>query len=122
MTRVKEDKVREDRIMMEVVVDAYDEEERAMGWYYYVSEEAEYPFEAECIEERRVSPLKKGEKVKVLETAPAEDCEREIFVEIEWSGRTMGVPLSQLKPVNADSKTQEVVEDWHYWTAQGYEF
>ena len=122
MTRVKEDKVREDRIMMEVVVDAYNEEERAMGWYYYVSEEAEFPFEAECIEERRVSPLKKGEKVKVLQTAPAEDCEREIFVEIEWSGRTMGVPLSQLKPVNVDSKTQEVVEDWHYWTSQGYEF
>ncbi len=80
--------------MMEVIVDAYNEEEQAMGWYYYVSEEAEYPFEAECIEERRISPLKKGEKIKVLQTVPAEECEHDIFVEIEWSGRTMGSPVS----------------------------
>ena len=28
-------KIREERIEMEVVVDAYDESERTMGWYYY---------------------------------------------------------------------------------------
>jgi hypothetical protein len=33
---MKEDKKRERRIDMEVVVDAYDEVERAMGWYYYI--------------------------------------------------------------------------------------
>ena len=31
---VKEDEAREHRIAMEAVVDAYDEIERAMGWYY----------------------------------------------------------------------------------------
>ncbi len=35
MSRVEKDESREERILMEVVVDAHDEEERAMGWYYY---------------------------------------------------------------------------------------
>jgi Calcium binding len=35
MARVK-DEVREQRIVMEAVVDAYDSGERAMGWYYYL--------------------------------------------------------------------------------------
>jgi hypothetical protein len=30
----KRDEEREARISMEVVVDAHDDEERAMGWYY----------------------------------------------------------------------------------------
>lgn len=31
--------VREERITMEVVVDAYDEMERAAGWYYYLEDQ-----------------------------------------------------------------------------------
>jgi hypothetical protein len=31
----KRDEAREERISMEIVVDAYNEVERAMGWYYY---------------------------------------------------------------------------------------
>jgi hypothetical protein len=34
MPTIKEDKAREHRIEMEIVVDAYNEIERAMGWYY----------------------------------------------------------------------------------------
>jgi endonuclease I len=37
MTKIERDENREERIDMEVVVDAYDEEERAMGWYYYLA-------------------------------------------------------------------------------------
>jgi Calcium binding len=33
MVGVKKDDAREHRIDMEVIVDAYDEQERAMGWY-----------------------------------------------------------------------------------------
>ena len=36
MSKIEKDEVREHRIAMEVVVDAYDEMERAMGWYYYL--------------------------------------------------------------------------------------
>jgi len=30
------DEMREERIAMEAVIDAYDSIERAMGWYYYL--------------------------------------------------------------------------------------
>ena len=36
MPKVKRDEIREERISMEAVVDAYNEDERAMGWYYYL--------------------------------------------------------------------------------------
>lgn len=46
---LEKDNDREDRIDMEVVVDAYASDERAMGWYYYVSDNCNFPFKAKCI-------------------------------------------------------------------------
>ncbi len=43
------DEVREERIMMEIVVDAYGPEEQAMGWYYYLEGQLQFPFLAHCI-------------------------------------------------------------------------
>jgi hypothetical protein len=40
------DPEREHRIDHEVVVDAYDSEERAIGWYYYLQEKITFPFKA----------------------------------------------------------------------------
>ena len=34
---------REERIIMEIVVDAYDEQERAMGWFYYLADIIQFP-------------------------------------------------------------------------------
>ncbi|HEX9900577.1 MAG TPA: calcium-binding protein, partial [Candidatus Methylomirabilis sp.] len=67
---VKENKARERRIAMEAVVDAYDEAERAMGWYYYLEGRLKVPFRARCNAKRPVSPLRVGEEVKVLGMAP----------------------------------------------------
>jgi hypothetical protein len=36
MSSVEYDESREKRIEMEIIVDAYNEEEQAMGWYYYL--------------------------------------------------------------------------------------
>jgi len=44
MPRVQEDPVREKRIEMEIMVDAYDESERAMGWYYFLEDKLSFPF------------------------------------------------------------------------------
>jgi hypothetical protein len=122
MSRPQKDEIREERITMEIVVDAYGEEERAMGWYYYLESVMTFPFKVECITERKTSPLRKGEKVKVLGMSPEDDCQKEIFVQIELQGREMGVPLAQLRPIKVDEQTQEAVEDWHYWVNMGYEF
>ena len=90
----KEDKEREERIAMEIVVDAYDEEERAMGWYYYLDDTLGFPFRARCLGKRSTSPLKKGDEVEVTGLADAEECEREMFVTIRWERRKLDVPLS----------------------------
>lgn len=36
MPAIESDDSREERIELEIVVDAYNEAERAMGWYYYL--------------------------------------------------------------------------------------
>jgi|SRR6266568_8897671 len=70
MSAIKVDKIREERIEMEIVVDAYGEEERAMGWYYYLADKLQFSFKAACIAERTVSPLSVGDLVEVVKMAP----------------------------------------------------
>ncbi len=122
MITKKIDKTREHRIDMEIVVDAYGSEERAMGWYYYLEDKLEFPFKAKCIQERPVSPLKKGETVDVLAMAPEEECQHDMFVQIRWEDRKLAVPLAQLKDVSAGEDTKEAIEDWYYWVVMGYQF
>jgi hypothetical protein len=122
MDRVQKDETREHRISMEAIVDAYGPEEQAIGWYYYLEDRIQFPFEARCIQTRRISPLKEGELVNVICMAPEDECMREMFVEIQWQSRTFGVPLAQLQPLDVDEATEESVEDWHYWVGRGYEF
>ena len=122
MAKVTRDEEREERITMEVVVDAYGPEEQSMGWYYYLLDTMQFPFTAVCTSKRRTSPLKEGAAVQVLGMAEISDCEREMFVEIDWEGDTLAVPLSQLEAPEADEETQQAIADWHYWVNRGYEF
>jgi len=122
MTEREKDETREERIMMEIEVDCYDGYERAMGWESYLDDVMKFPFQVQCIEARRVSPLEEGEIVPVISILPMEDPSSEIFAEIEWGGRKMGVPLSQLEGVDVDEETEEAIEDWRYWTQRGYGF
>jgi len=61
MPRMKENKARERRIEMEAVVDAYNAEERAMGWYYCLEERLKIPFNAPCKSKREISCSPAGE-------------------------------------------------------------
>ena len=117
-----EDKDRENRIMMEIIVDAYDESERALGWYYYLEQKLNFPFFSQCIAKRVISPLKVGDEVEVIGMPNEDECQRELFVTIKWEKDGLAVPLSQLKVIQADKQTEEAVEDWHYWVSQGYQF
>jgi Calcium binding len=114
---------REQRITMEIIVDAYDEQERAMGWYYYLQDHLRFPFTATCIAKRAISPLRVKDEVEVIGMPGEDECEHEMFVTIRWEKEGLAVPLSQLKPIAAtDNETQQAVEDWHYWVKMGYQF
>ena len=118
---IETDEVRERRITVEAVVDAYNEQERAVGWYYYLEGKLNFPFLSHCATRRSTSPLKVGDEVEVIGMAPAEDCEHDMFVEMNWDEESLAVPLSQLEVIDADDQTREAVEDWLYWIKKGYQ-
>jgi len=122
MLEIKENRRREQRIDSEIIVDAYDETERALGWYYYLENKLNFPFRARCIGRRLTSPLAEGEVVQVEAMAPEDECMHEMFVEIVWQGRKLAVPLSQLQPIKVDIEARGAVKDWHYWVTRGYQF
>lgn len=104
---------RDERIRTEVIVDAYTADEQAISWCYYLEDKLSFPFEADCIERRAVSPLQEGEVVTVVGIIT--EVIQEMFVKIEWHGRRFGVPLAQLEPIDPGPKTREAINDWHYW-------
>lgn len=122
MPKPRINRAREDRIEMEVVVDAYGSDERAMGWYYYLDEKLAVPFEARVRTGLPSSPLSVGDKVEVLGMAPEQACEADMLVWVRWPKRKLAVPLSQLVALIEDEATNEAVADWHYWVSHGYEF
>jgi len=67
MRKPSKDKIREDRIHNEAIVDTYGPEEQAMGWYCYLEEKLHFPFRGKCIAQRATSPLRKGQEVQVID-------------------------------------------------------
>jgi hypothetical protein len=122
MKRRSRDEEREQRITMEIVVDAYTPEEQAMGWYYSLQDRLHFPFVASCIAERSISPLRVGDEVEVVGMGPEAECQHEMFILIGWERRrALAVPLAQLEGVAVDEQTRQAIEDWQYWVAQGYD-
>jgi Calcium binding len=121
MRRPPRDEEREQRITMEIIVDAYGPAEQAMGWYYSLEDQLRFPFLARCGAERAISPLRVGDEVEVVGMAPEEECAHEMFVLTRWDRGTLAVPLSQLEGVAVDEQTRQAIEDWRYWVARGYE-
>jgi hypothetical protein len=123
MSKVERDESREHRIDMEIIVDAYNEEEQAMGWYYYLDNKLNFPFKAKWITSGRTS---ESEEVEVVNMSSEEDCQKEMFVEVLYKEGTVedvfSVALSDIEPIESDDETQEAIADWHYWVHMGYEF
>lgn len=113
---------REARIIDEIIVDAHTNEERAMSWYYYLESELRFPFEAECVKQWPISPLRKGEKIQTTGLAPAEHCVHQILVQGQCGDRSLSVPLAQLRLIGTDKATAQAIADWHYWVAHENEF
>ena len=69
-----------------------------MGWYYYLDGRLRFPFQAKCVRRAATSPLRVGEIVTITKMAPENDCGSDMVVLTRLSGRSFGVPLSQLQP------------------------
>jgi hypothetical protein len=53
-----------------------------MGWYYYLEDKIRFPFQANCIAAKVVSPLRKGETVEVHGMAPEDACSADILRDV----------------------------------------
>ena len=112
-SRPAKSKAREDRIQMEIVVDAYGPEEQAMGWYYYLEEKLTFPFRAKCIAERRISPLREGDKVVLRWSARA--THQGDFVGVAGTGKPITMSGTETWLIR-EGKLQE---EWAHWDALG---
>ncbi len=122
MSDIEKDEAREERIHMDIIVDANGGDEQALGWYYYLEEKLQFPFRARCIAEREISSLRVGDKVEVVGMASEDECNSEMFVKIKLRNRSLAVPLAQLEGVKVGEETSEAIADWHYWVGRGYQF
>ena len=122
MKKIERDEARENRIAIEAIADAYNEEERAMGWYYYLQDKLQFPFQARCIKEKKISHLSVGDHVTVIGMAPEDLCSHDVYVEIQRAEHTVAVPLEQLDGDIVDRSTKEGIEDWRYWVKMGYRY
>jgi hypothetical protein len=93
-----------------------------MGWYYYLQEKIQFPFVAECFRRERTSPLSVGETVTVKSMAPEDECDHDMYVDVQWNDSELSIPLYQLKGIDVDDDSEEAITDWHYWMNRGYEF
>ncbi len=122
MSDIEPDDIREERIDMEIVVDAYNEEERAMGWYCYLQDNLEFPFKAQWARGGK-SKLK---QVDVVRMSSSDECLHDMFVEVRYQEGTVddifAARLSDIQPIDVDPETADAIGDWHYWVARGYEF
>jgi hypothetical protein len=125
MTNQEKDPIREKRIYDEIVVDAYDESERAMGWYCYLQDKISFPFLAKWKKTNKKTGAIATKEVEVLDLASADDCERNMYVEVAYIGEkddTFTAKLSDIEAIAPDADTEEAIADWQYWTSKGYEF
>lgn len=125
MTKQEKDPIREKRIDYEIVVDAYDAEEKAIGWYYYLADKISFPFLAKWKKTNKKTGAIAEKEVEVIDMASADDCERSMYVEVAYIDEkddTFTAKLSDIEAIAPDADTAEAISDWKYWVDMGYEF
>src|SRR5260370_7531131 len=120
MARKAKDEEREERIQMEIIVDAYGPEEQALGWYYYLEGTLHFPFTARCIARRATSPLEVGDEVEVVGMPPEEECEHDMLVLIRWRPHEFAVPLRQLEGIHMYQPTHQPIHHCPSFVNQAY--
>ena len=125
MANQETDPSREQRIDYEIVVDAYDEAERAMGWYCLLQDKISFPFLAKWKKTNKKTGAISEKEVEVIDMASADDCESSMYVEVAYIGEkddTFTAKLSDIEAINPDADSEEAIADWKYWVDMGYGF
>ncbi len=114
----KETKI-EERIENEIIIGAYDNDEKFSRWYNYLFENLTFPFDAIY----QIS-LEESKNVNVINITEYDFCydEKTVMVEATNKNEIISIPLLQIKNPEADEKTLEAIEDLQYWLTMGNSF
>jgi Calcium binding len=105
----------------EITVDAKDDEDIFMGWYYFMAETLEFPFKATATIRKRDGTTEEH-TVDVVEDATDGGrfrCQA-YYVNVDYQGVLMKVEIADLQPINASEETLKAITVWKYWHAKGY--
>ncbi|MBM9521231.1 calcium-binding protein [Desulforhopalus vacuolatus] len=109
------DKEIENRIEMEIIVDAYNPEEAAMGWYYYLEKNIDFPFQA-------MTAKGKSERT-IIGMADSTDCLEGMYVLVNFNDEDeLLFSLEDILPIKVNQQSQQAISDWKYWLNMGYNF
>lgn len=110
------DPAREHRILYEVIVDCYDEEEELMGWYYYMADNPKFPIAATV----RL-PLHGGKSenktVQIVDVDPKSEMGSPIRLGVteEGSERIHHISPEAIAHLDTSPENAEIINDWLYW-------
>jgi hypothetical protein len=104
----------EHRIHDEIIVDAYDDYEVKMSWYYYMEEKLNFPFHA-TFEIKKRDGSKEIKRVEVVELTCGVEFGDDMTVGVAFDDYVHSVPLLSLMDIEADEDTLEAIGDWVYW-------
>jgi Calcium binding len=114
MAKIK-DEEREHRIVYEVIVDAYDDYEQNMGWFYYFEEGLEFPINA-TIKLALRGGKSEEKKVKIVKVKPDnEDKPMQLGIVEGKSERVQYISPEAIIGVKTTDENLEILNDWLYW-------
>lgn len=107
----KNESVRENRIVMEIIVDCYDEDEQMLGWQTYMGDHLQFPFQAMWQSSARSKTYKPVTVVGLVE-----DEGDDILVDVNYAGETFTTSLLKLRQIQTeDAQARQAIGDWWYW-------
>ena len=104
------------KIDYEIVVDAYDDYEVSMGWYYTFDEELEFPFAATAEFNKRDGTIE-FKQVTIVGLDADEESFRGSDFKLEMADGEYIKPIaySKLSKIDASEQTMELFQCWDYW-------
>jgi hypothetical protein len=112
----EKDAERDHRIHYEIIVDAYDEYEQAMGWYYYMADNFAFPINAKV--KLRLRGDKTEEKaVQIVEVDPKSETSLTLRLGITEgkNDRVQYISPEDIISVKTSEENLEILNDWLYW-------
>jgi len=100
----------------EIIVDAYDDIEVSMGWYYTFDERLVFPFYANAQLKKKDKTIE-SKRVKMVGIHSKEEhfINKDFQLEMEESGYILPINYSQLSNIEADDETLEMFQIWDFW-------